>query len=63
MKIGSLLALPKNSPNGVRVFLVLLVLAIVVAVLSDYVFSPWHYHLQGAEDALSSTIPRIGVRP
>ena len=63
MKIGSPLALAKNPRNGVKVFLVLLVLAVVVTVLFDYVFSPWHYHLQGVEDAMSSTIPRIGVRP
>ena len=59
----SLLALAKNSRNGLKTCMVLLVMAVIVTVLSDYVFSPWHFQLQGAEDALSSTIPRIGVRP
>ena len=58
---SSLPELTRGPRTSLKLFAVLLVLSSTVALLSDYVFSPWEFDPQHTKDAPLSMVPRIGV--
>ena len=56
----SVIGFARETRTGVRTVVVFIVMSALVAMLSHFVFTPWHF-VSGVEEESRSTIPRFAI--
>ena len=59
--IDSVIGFARETRTGVRTVVVCIVMSVLVAMLSHFVFTPWHFVSRDVEEPSRSIIPRVAV--